>query len=918
MYHALDRAIQKTVLQEQPHVSNFISGKGMKDGVASGGVTATTSTGAAASSVPAAGDGAAEAYAATAATAAASSAATREVMATGGGGGGGQRPAGVTQAQHRSLVALRKERDRRLKDQQRLAAAGVTQSASAAAASTARLGGAGGRNLALAKAAAIAEDWSGTGTGSGVMSLSSIPTAMMADAPRIPAGVATATTAATEAFSAGFGFRSPRAGGAAAASGAPSAPSSTCSDGLRRAANLALRKNDLMSPTMRRLLQDPSQLRMQTTQVTRGDDGDESGASETDADVSSPGSEESGLDTEEIGGGGGGGGQMTPAELRGSTSGVSPFSSARSGSVCSDSYLSSCSSSSTSDGRGEDGTDEQGVENQVDGGDGAKNDEETTLPTRVLFCREEDEVEAQQQESPMRQQPRKQQRTSAIARTAAHASAARFAALDMPPPPPRPPAIATATKETAAQGLDELYCPSPRDSIASSHSAACTPTRGILSDGSGKDAGATSSTAKRRVRFETEKQMREASLVSLSAGANLTSPCWSSTSTSAGGSWGEGVDGCDSDGEEETVHGGGHGPAGARRGRMRTVVAALAVAISVGVVAFLGGGAGAGAGAGVGSRGHGSDARVEASSASSCSSPACSSPACFSPVALPWLPQRQHLLEVCPAAVAFDGKGGVPPDNEREQPRKPVEAGDQETGGTCTEHGRQHQPQHQVKSGEDSDGHAEGAQEPAAATNYRRKSSPAVPASATVKTEGGSYAMKATESSTAHAHRRKASPATEGGSYAMKATGTGTAHVHRRKASPPPPASSPSPLPAAPASAWGWVEAGTAVLGAAVLLATVVWKARSGANKWSNDGCGGGNVESDAPSTPNRGGVSGGGEGEELGRYETVELIKKGDTPAALRSVKRSRRIGSAQKISSTSGTVVMDLGVTALDFANT
>ena len=38
MYHALDRANQRAVLQEQPHVSNYISGKGQKDGAGGGGV----------------------------------------------------------------------------------------------------------------------------------------------------------------------------------------------------------------------------------------------------------------------------------------------------------------------------------------------------------------------------------------------------------------------------------------------------------------------------------------------------------------------------------------------------------------------------------------------------------------------------------------------------------------------------------------------------------------------------------------------------------------------------------------------------------------------------------------------------------------------------------------------------------------
>lgn len=43
----------------------------------------------------------------------------------------------------------------------------------------------------------------------------------------------------------------------------------------------------------------------------------------------------------------------------------------------------------------------------------------------------------------------------------------------------------------------------------------------------------------------------------------------------------------------------------------------------------------------------------------------------------------------------------------------------------------------------------------------------------------------------------------------------------------------------------------------------------------------------------------------DLGRYETVEMVKIGDTPATLRSVRRSRRIISAKVSTSSRGFIV-------------
>ncbi|CAM9642397.1 unnamed protein product [Scytosiphon promiscuus] len=705
MYHALDRAHQRAVLQDQPQVSNFVNG---------------------------------------------------------GGGGGGQRPPGMTQARYRSLVARRKEKDRKLKDQQRLAAAGHPHR------DDRRYSSRSGRRRSGCRRGYCHHQF------------------------RVP-------------------------------------PPSACSDGLRRAARVALRKSDLLSPTMRRLLQDPSRLCAASAARDRGEG---SGASAAEADVSSPGSEESGLDTEEMSA------NMTPAELRGSMSGMSPFSSARS----------------------------EGARSSRAG------PEETAAP-------------------------------SACAPTAV----AEATGVDQAPRRPK---------------LDDLDCPSPRGSAPPFRSPACTPTRGILSDGLGKGNGSTPSTVKRRVRFEMEKQMREAE--SLSAGAHLNSPCRSSASSSAGGGWRGDDDGVD--GEHETARDEERGYAPGGRGRARAVVAALAVAVSVAVVAVLGGGDG-----GVGSLRRGSVAKRAGGS----SETPRYSPACFSPAAVPWLPQ--HQLEVCTAVEASDSTGGVlraaaegggvtpdeqPASKEAEaafangdvvvrdaggaQERAAVTAvgsGAEEADGGRYQPSTRHHPErltHGKARGQGAAGQA-GA---------------AVPASAVVSTDAGSYATKAIEGSDAHAHRRKASVAaplssppmvrTEGGSYATKAT----------KGSASPPVSLRSSRPPSPATLWGWVEAGAAVLGAAVLLTTVFWKARGqAADEWVDDDCGGGSGESDAPSTPNGGGVSG---GAELGRYETVELIKKGDTPATLRSVKRSRRIGSAQKAnSSTSGTFVMDLGVSALDFAN-
>lgn len=957
MYHALDRANQRAVLQEQPHVSNFISGKVLKDGMGSStsGSNVALATAAGGAVAGPAADAAAVAAArgtsaffasaaadheviaetsGTAAAAAAASAATRMVLATGRGGGGGQRPAGVTQAQHRSLIALKVERERRLRGQQRLAAAGVTK-ASSSLSSTTR------ENRSLRTAATISGAGSrecDSGGASGRLPLSSIPAAMRADPPSSPAAAASAVGGV-------FGFRSPTNGGCTIAS-RMTAPSSSCSDGLRKAARLALRKNDLMSPTLKRLLQNPSQLR--TT------------SSVAPTDIASPGSEESGLDTE-VGGDGcgagvggdgdGGGGRMTPSELRGSTTGASLLSTERgdSSSGGDDSFFSSSSSSSDEN---EEGTGE-------DIGIARKRRRNIQLPTRVLFGNDEEKGTVGEQ--PQQQQSPKQQRISAIARAAANASATRHAALEMKPPPPRlptsaaavvaPTAAAAAAKTpisslptevtvAAARVFDGLAspCASARDSVD------CTPTKGILMDrstpkGCAAAAATASSTVKRRVRFEVEERTR--------AAASLTSPCRSS-SPSAAGLWSRA-----SDDDDDDVYDRGYGCDdsgeyyGERRSfaSLRVVLIGLAVSFSVGVVALLGGGNGGGSGSsgvGVGSGGRAYYDKTAPTLVSSTSSPSSG----YSPIGVPWVEQQhRQKLDVCqsvdiPYSLDGDTKPSVAAVKEEDWAMHGKEPEDATAGEALMgKEASDDAPAYadlveETPNQEDAVGEASGAavvfvhpsanEEDVVDGRQEEDDEGQGPAWDIHPTTGGASPSRHEEEEeeqeeqgqevdhdrrlqtmSQRQHQHEHHHYHQGGEEIIGETGSrvedgGDARPSGDTTADPgysTESSSSSPSLASASgfsSMWGWFEVAAAMIGAAALLATaVIWKS------WSSEewGGGGGLGAGDGPSTPGggEGGGDGDGEGEQLGRYETVEMIKTGGTPATLRSVKRSRRIGSAQ-----------------------
>ncbi|CAM9440272.1 unnamed protein product [Choristocarpus tenellus] len=80
-----------------------------------------------------------------------------------------------------------------------------------------------------------------------------------------------------------------------------------------------------------------------------------------------------------------------------------------------------------------------------------------------------------------------------------------------------------------------------------------------------------------------------------------------------------------------------------------------------------------------------------------------------------------------------------------------------------------------------------------------------------------------------------------------------------------------------------------------------VGEVRDGIRVGTIDGSGGGEVDID----------------NLLGTYKTVEMVKRGNTPAKLQSVKRSRRISSSYKKPIGSDLVVVDLGATALEIAS-
>ncbi|CAN0483862.1 unnamed protein product, partial [Ectocarpus sp. 8 AP-2014] len=586
------------------------------------------------------------------------------------------------------------------------------------------------------------------------------------------------------------------------------------------------------------------------------------------------------------------------------TSWTLPFT-ARSDSVGgdgSDACLSSCCSSSS-------GSDDEGE--KLDDYGGTTRLKSMKLPNRKLF---RPEVEQQEEEEQLRaqQQSPKQQRTSAIARAAATASAARYAALEMKPPLPRAPMAANAS---AAAGGDGLSWPSSSPQGDGSESVSCTPTKGILSGGFGKGVAATegTSTVKRRVRFEMEEAERMAA-----EEACLPSPCRSSSSLSPG--WG---------GSRAAIAGEeGVGGGGERRGKWSAwlrpfVVSALAVAVSVGAVAFLGG---EGQGKAPGPVPDGS----------------------YSPIRLlPWL-EEQPQEPFCPVAAAVeqvaaerrtDGGNVVGTVEgeaagvlaERDELAEEEEGGEVAAGavfeddaavgssGKVVEAGteevkrdgdEEQQQQHEQEIPLEEEGWEEEEEKDDGQEDLPAAAAAAVAAAPEAVTADDEQQQQEQAPPAPHHHHQPYPEEAEGASANPAAAVRSSATVTRPKyRSPVSPAPAPAP---APASMWGWFEVGAAVFGALALLAAVAWRSLGGGGV---EDCGefdGGGGE--APATPTHGGDGG---GETLGRYQTVELVKKGDTPATLRSVKRSYRIGSTQA-SPMSGTMIMDLGPAALDMSST
>eukprot|EP00904_Undaria_pinnatifida_P008774 jgi/Undpi1/5026/HiC_scaffold_19.g08378.m1 len=375
----------------------------------------------------------------------------------GGGGGGGQRAAGVTRAHHMSLRQLKIEKAKRRLNQQRKQQREEVRDQRLSPASTTE----------EQKEGEEKEEEEEGGASPG-----------------------------------GF-FSSPRGCASPGSASRAVAPSSSSSNGLRRAANMALSKNDLMSPTLKRLLQAPSKLQTlaataATTSAIYGDQGEtettgsehdrreitggdrrnkeeatisdpEGGGSGkmvpvpaigkvgVDLPVASPGSDESGLGDERGGSGGssssgdGGGGRVTPADLRrsmgdyGEVFEASPFSAKHSGGGGSrenhdDSFVSSCSESDSSSS-GDEEQDENEAEQERGRGEGGGGGEtDCSLPTRVLFAHDQSPPQ-QQGKAPASGTfpPRAIVAAAAAPASAAARKCAGFPALEMKCPPPRDP-----------------------------------------------------------------------------------------------------------------------------------------------------------------------------------------------------------------------------------------------------------------------------------------------------------------------------------------------------------------------------------------------------------------------------------------------------------------------------------------------
>lgn len=514
MYHALDRANQRAVLQEQPHVSNFVAGKTGHEGVTSATMQTTAAAASAASNTTAA---------------AATSAATRVAMAEigGGRGGGGQRPAGVTQAQQRSLFQWKLEKDRereKQREQQHLAAVATKAKGTGTGLAPAPPSTCDAAEREYARrpfdSSVGPSATKGVGRSLGRSNLSALSTA--------------ATTVEGMAR-----IRSPSSHSLRHAPRAPRSPSAS-SDGLRRAAGLALQRNELMSPTLRRALKQSSQLQAPAAGVGassvspaywgkaggmhHGFTADEGGGDQPVEEVAavSPGSEESTLGMDEDGSEGERS-CMTPAELRPSMGGydnkafakASPYATA----LATD--ISGAEKCLSDDGGSS--------ESECEGDDGEGHNEVDDLPTRVLFRKDESESSSPRITKTL---------TSVVDAHAAVASShdlrSRTPVASKPPPSQLPAKIsrlpspktrrstfAVSTRSTRyglalsskgggavsddAIAYADTALTSPRALAvqnASSLMVNCTPTRGILSSGGIRRGG--SSTAKRRVRFLME------------------------------------------------------------------------------------------------------------------------------------------------------------------------------------------------------------------------------------------------------------------------------------------------------------------------------------------------------------------------------------------------------------------------------
>lgn len=233
MYHALDRVHQRAILQEQPHVSNFVGGK-------TGEVPTTESS----SSSTGSGSGSGTSTGGAGAT-------TMPPPPACVGGGGGQRPAGVTvtQAQQRNLLRWKMNKEKEREKQQQREALTLQQRRATAALGDPML------------------------TPKSPTKCYSYPLAVAVATASAAAAENTADAAGESRIRMTSGIQSPRAGllshrrsgsGSVLASPPRSAPESAdsqvsnvlCSERLKHAAKLALRKHELLSPTMKSLLQE--------------------------------------------------------------------------------------------------------------------------------------------------------------------------------------------------------------------------------------------------------------------------------------------------------------------------------------------------------------------------------------------------------------------------------------------------------------------------------------------------------------------------------------------------------------------------------------------------------------------------------------------------------------------------------------